>query len=195
MRRGIALERKGNYQEAVKAFQEALVLEPDDVRIHYDIGRAQYEMKQHGEALEHFRLGLLSKSRPLRAKSLYNMGNCHYRQQQLDEAITSYTQALLQKPNNLQAKQNLEFCWKMKAQQQQQPPDSTQQKPQQQPQQPQQPQQTQRPQQPQQAEAQKGAISKDQANRMLQTLQSREKERLKNQPKPPQERNAGGRDW
>ena len=198
MRRGLGLERKGKYKQAVKAFQEALVLEPDDVRIHYDIGRAQYEMNQHPEAMEHFQLGLLSKSRPLRANSLYNMGNCQYRQHQLDEAITSYTQALLQRPNDLQAKQNLEYCWKVKAEQQQHP-DSTQQQQQQQ-QQKQQQQQRPQPREPQQQQqqqqqAQKGAISKEQANRMLQALQSKEKENLKNQPKPPKDRSAAGKDW
>jgi len=191
MRRGLALESKGKYDDAIKAFQEAFVLEPDNVRIHYDIGRAQYQNKQHAEALDSFQLGLLSKSRALRAKTLYNMGNCHYQEKRLDEAITSYTLALLQNPGNLQAKQNLEYCWKMKAEQQQKP-DSTQ-KQQQQQQQKQEQQQQQK--QPQPAEAQKGSISKDQADRMLQALQSKERENLKNQPKKPQQPDAGGKDW
>jgi Ca-activated chloride channel family protein len=190
MRRGLALERAGKYDEAVKAFQEALVLEPDNVRIHYNIGRALHQMKQQPEALGHFQLGLLSKSRPLRAKSLYNMGNCQFRQNHLDEAIASYTQVLLQQPGDLQAKQNLEYCWKMK-QQQQQKPDSTQQKPQNEQQQ----QQQQQKQQSRQAQARKGAISRDQADRMLQALQGKEKENLKNQPKRPSAKDAGGKDW
>jgi len=191
MRRGLALERKGKHEQAVQAYQEALVLEPDNVRIHYDIGRARYEMKQHPEAAEHFQLGLLSKSRAMRANSLYNLGNCQYRQNRLDEAIAMYTQALLQRPGDVRAKQNLEYCWKKKAEQQQKP-DSTQQQQQQQQKQPPKPQE--QP-QPQQAEAQKGAISKEQADRMLQALLAKEKENLKNRPKPPKERNAGGKDW
>jgi Ca-activated chloride channel family protein len=188
MRRGLALERHGKYEEAAKAYQEALVLEPDNVRIHYDTGRALYEMNQHPEALDHFQLGLLSKSRALRAKSLYNMGNGQYRQKRLDEAIASYTQALLQRPDDLQAKQNLEYCWKMKEQQQQKP-DSTQQKP------PNQQQQRQERQRAQQAQAEEGAIGREQADRMLRALQGKEKENLKNQPKKPPQRNAGGKDW
>ncbi|HEY6195131.1 MAG TPA: tetratricopeptide repeat protein, partial [Candidatus Eisenbacteria bacterium] len=193
MRRGLALERDGKYEEAIKAFEEALVLEPDNVRIHYDIGRARYELNQHSDAVDHFQLGLLSKSRKVRARSLYNMGNAQVRQKQLDEAITSYTQALLLKPDDLDAKQNLEYCWKLKEQAKQQPDSSKKQPPpQSQPkQQPQQPE----PQPSQQAAAQKGAISKEQADRMLQALQSKEKQNLKNQPKPPQQQNAGGKDW
>ena len=118
------------------------------------------------------------------------MGNCQFRQTRLDEAIASYTQALLQQPGDLQAKQNLEYCWKMK-QQQQQKPDSTQQKPQNEQQQ----QQQQQKQQSRQAQARKGAISRDQADRMLQALQGKEKENLKNQPKRPSAKDAGGKDW
>lgn len=197
MRRGLALEREGKFADAIKAFEEALVLEPDNVRIHYDIGRARYELNQHADAVDHFQLGLLSKSQALRANSLYNLGDTQYRQKQLDEAIASYTQSLLLRPDDLNAKQNLEYCWKMKAQPQQQKPDSSrkpppQQKPQQQQKQPQ-PQQS--PQQAQSGQGEKGAMSREQAERMLQALASKERQNLKNQPKPPQPQNAGGKDW
>jgi len=193
MRRGLALERQGKYEEAVKAFEEALVLEPDNVRIHYDIGRARYEMSQHGDAAGHFQLGLLSKSRKLRANSLYNMGNTHFRQKQLDEAITSYAQALLVRPDDVRAKQNLEYCLKLKREQKQDSTGQQQPPPQQQPKESQQ--QQPEPSQAQQAQAQKGAISREQADRMLQAVQSRERQNLKNQPKPQQQQGAGGKDW
>jgi Ca-activated chloride channel homolog len=195
MRQGLSLERQGKYDQAVRAFQEALVLEPDNIRIRYDLGRALYESKQPAEAAQHFQLGVLSKSRPLRARSLYNLGNCQVRQNQLEEAIVSYTQSLLQRPDDAKAKQNLEYCRKL-LQQQKQQPDSTQ-KNQQQKQQQQRPQpqpREQAQQAPPPAE-QKGAISKEQADRMLQALQSRERENLKNQPKKPPARAAGGKDW
>lgn len=188
MRRGNALERKGRHDEAVKSYQEALVLEPDNVRIHYNIGRALYNMNQQPEAIEHFQLGLLSKKKPLRANSLYNLGDCQFRQKKLDEAIASYTQALLLRPDDLQAKQNLELCWKMKDQQKQQPDSTRRQQPQNRQQ------EQQRQQQAQQAQAQKGAISKEQADRMLQALQSKERETMKRQPKRPPQR-GGGKDW
>ncbi|HEY6867854.1 MAG TPA: VWA domain-containing protein [Candidatus Eisenbacteria bacterium] len=190
MRHGLALERQGRYAEAAKAYQEALVLEPDNSRIRYNIGRALYEANQPREAAEDFQLGVLTKSRPLRAKTLYNLGNAQFRQQQLDQAIASYTLALLQRPNDLAAKENLEFCLKAR-QQQKQPPDSTRQQP---PQQNPQPQQQPQP-QPQQAQAQKGAISKEQAERMLQALRASEREQERKQPHKPQAPAAGGRDW
>lgn len=193
MRRGLALERRGKYEEAVKAYRDAFVLEPDNERIHYDLGRALYEAKQVPEAAEHFQLGALSKSKPLRARTLYNLGNAHFRQNQLDEAIGAYTLALLQNPRDLDAKQNLEYCWKKK-QEQQSKPDSTKQQPppKQNPQQQPPPQAQPRP---QQAQAQKGAIGKDEADRMLQALQARERENMKKQPKQPPRAQPNARDW
>jgi Ca-activated chloride channel family protein len=188
MRKGLALERRGKYAEAMRAFQDALILEPDNVRIHYDIGRVLYEVKNDSEAVDHFQLGVLSKSRIARARSLYNMGDAKFRQRKLDEAITSFSQALLLNPRDMKAKQNLEYCLKMKSEQPQKP-DSTQKQPQSQPKP--QPQQS----RPQPAEARKGAISKEQADRMLQALESKERENLKNQPKKPPEASPGGKDW
>jgi Ca-activated chloride channel family protein len=196
MRRGLELERQGKLADAAKAYQEALVLEPDNVRIRYDLGRVLYEQKQYPDAQDHFQLGLLSKQKTVRAHALYNLANTHFKQGRLDEAIASYSLALIQDPSDLDAKQNLELCWKIK-QDMQQHPDSSQkqQQPQQQPRR--QPQQQPQP-QPQQAQAQpapKGAISKEQADRMLQALQSKDRENLKKQPKPAQSGAPGGKDW
>lgn len=192
MRRGLALERGKKYDEAIKAYQEALVLEPDNVRIHYDMARALYEKNQLPEAADHFQLGVLTKSKTLKANTLYNLGNTEFKQGQLDQAIASYTLALVQNPGDVEAKQNLEYCLKVKKEAK---PDSSQKQPKPQPQQNQQQRQPQPQPQPQQAQPQKGAIGKEQADRMLQALQARERDKMKNQPKKPQEQKPGGKDW
>ena len=192
MRRGLSLEKQGKYDEAIKTFQEAQVLEPDNIGIHYDLGRAMYEKKQFAESVDQFQLGLLSKNPSLRARSLYNTGNAQFRQNRLQEAITFYSQSLLVRPDDLNAKQNLEYCWKMLEQAKQQPDSSGKQPPQNR-QQPPKPEEQKA--QPQQAAEEKGPISKDQAKRMLEALQRSEKENLRNQPKKPPERAPGGKDW
>jgi Ca-activated chloride channel family protein len=195
MRRGLELEKQGKLADAAKAYQEALVLEPDNMRIRYNLGRVMYEQNQLPEAADHFQLGVLSKQKTFRAHTLYNLANTHFKQGKLDDAIAAYSLALIQDPSDTQAKQNLELCWKIKQQMQQQPDSSKQQQPQGQPQD--QPQQQPQPQQ-QQAQAQpapKGSIPREQADRMLQALQSKERENLKKQPKPPQSGAPGGKDW
>lgn len=185
MREGLALERKGKHDEALRKYQEALVLEPDNVRIRYDQGRALYRLDKHAEAIGEFQLALLARDRRLRARSLYNTGNAHVRQGRLDAAIAAYSQALLLDPKDLQAKQNLEYCWKMKAQ----PPDSTRQQEQPQPQPAPQP-------QPQPApQPKEGEISREQAERMLQALQGREREDMKKQQRRAGRPVPGGKDW
>jgi Ca-activated chloride channel family protein len=199
MRRGLALEKAGKYADAAKAYQEALVLEPDNVRIRYNLGRVMYEQQQFPEAADHFQLGLLSKQKTVRAHALYNLANTHFKAGRLDDAIGAYSLALLQDPSDLEAKQNLELCWKIKQEMQQHPDTSKKQQQQQQQQPQQQPQGQPQPQpQGQQAQAQpapKGSIPKEQADRMLQALQSKERENLKKQPKPPQSGAPGGKDW
>ena len=190
MREGGSLERRGKYEEAVRKYQDALVLEPDNIRIHYNLGRALYRMSKQPEAAAEFQLGLLSKARRLKARSLYNIGNCQFKQNGLDAAIASYSQALMLDPGDQQAKQNLEYCWKMKDQPKQQKSDSTRtQQPQDRP-----PQDQPQPQR-QPAQAREGEISKEQAERMLQALQSKEREDMKKQPKQPKQPGAGGKDW
>jgi Ca-activated chloride channel family protein len=127
MRRGLALEKEGKLAEAAKAYQEALVLEPDNVRIRYNLGRVMYEQQQLPEAADHFQLGLLSKQKTLRAHALYNLANTHFKSGRLDDAIGAYSLALLQDPSDLEAKQNLELCWKIKKEMQQHPDSSKQQ--------------------------------------------------------------------
>ena len=121
-----------------------------------------------------------------------HLANTQFKQGKLDEAIATYSLALMQDPSDLEAKQNLELCWKIK-QEMQQHPDSS--KKQQQQQQQQQPQQQPQPHQAQAQPAPKGSIPKEQADRMLQALQSKERENLKKQPKPPQSGAPGGKDW
>jgi Ca-activated chloride channel homolog len=189
MRQGLHLERQGKFAEALRRYQDALVLEPDNERIHYDQGRALYRLNKQPEAIAEFQLGLLSKSRRLRARSLYNIGNAQFRQGQLDAAIASYSQALLLQPGDREARHNLEFCWKMK----EQPPDTSRKQPQQQPQQQPQPQQRQPQSAP--AQARPGEISRDQADRMLQALQGREREDMKKKQQRSGPPAAGGKDW
>lgn len=178
MRQGNRQYEKGEYEEALQSYQEALVQEPDNPRIHYNIGRALYKMERYDEAISEFELGCLEKDKKFQANTFYNIGNCQYKKGQLGAAIDAYKTTLLLDHEDMSAKQNLEFCLKMKEQAQNQPQsDSTgQQQPQPQP-------------QPQQSE-----ISKDEAERILQALQSRERENLE-KAKEPEKPERVEKDW
>ena len=165
MRRGNYLEQKGEYDAALQSYQKALVQEPDNPKIHYNIGRVLYRMGKYDEAVSEFQLGLLENERTFQSDVFYNIGNSQFKKGRLEAAIDAYRMSLLANPKDLQAKQNLEFCLKVKEQLENQPQgDSTgqnQQPPDEQP----------RPQQD-------GEISKEQAERVLQAMENKEKENL-----------------
>lgn len=195
MRSGNKALNKGNIEQALEKYQEALVQEPDNEKIHYNIGRALYKLQKYPEAISEFQLGLLTKDKSFQAKTLYNIGNCHFKQNKLDEAISSYVSSLLLNPNDMKTKQNLEFCLKQKEQQQSQN-DSTKQdqQNQQQNQQKNDQNQQQQAQQPK-PQPQKGQMNKDEADRILQALQNKEKETMKKQKEQPQKQEKVDKDW
>lgn len=185
MRAGNAQMKKGNFQEAHDRYQEALVLEPDNPRIHYNLGRALHKQGKHQEAASEFQLAMLSKDRKLQSRTMYNIGNCAYRQGGLDQAVQAYTMSLLLNPNDLQAKQNLELALKMMERQKNQN-DSTKQNQQQQ--------QQQKQQQPK-PQPQKGQMSREEADRVLQSLQNREKQDMKKQQERQRKQAKVEKDW
>lgn len=185
MRRGNHLERKGEYEEALKCYQEALVLEPDDPQIHYNIGRVLYRLQRYDEAISEFQLGFLGRDNDFRSDVFYNIGNSQFKKGQLEPAIESYKMSLLADPDDIEAKQNLEFCLKIKEQMQNQPQsDSTQQ----------QQEQSQEEQQKPQPQPKEGEISREDADRVLQALQSEEKKNLE-RSRTPERKEDVDKDW
>lgn len=185
MRKGNYLFRKGEYEEALAKYQEALVLEPDNPKIHYNIARALYKLEKYDEAISEFQMGLLEKDRDFQADVFYNIGNSKFKQGQLDAAIESYTVSLLVDHRDKEAKQNLEFCLKVKEQmEQQQQSDSTAQNEQ----------KKQHRQEQPQPQPQQGDINQEQAERILQALQNREKENLK-KARQPETKARVEKDW
>lgn len=184
MRKGNGLARQGKYEDAIRKYQEALVQEPDNTKIHYNLARALYKNNKFPEAEAEYQLCLLTKDRAFQAQTLYNIGNCKFKQGDLEAAIDSYRASLMLNPRDRDAKQNLEYCQKLKDQMKNQPQnDSTKQN--------QQPQQQQQQPQPQ---PKPGEISKEDADRVLQALQNREKEtRKQNQERPEKEKVE--KDW
>ncbi len=182
MRKGNTLMRQEKYEDALKKYQEAQVLEPDNIKIHYNMARALYKLERYPEAISEFELGLLTKDKKFQANTFYNIGNCKFKQGDLEGAINAYKTSLILNNKDIKAKQNLEFCLKLKEQLKNQPQrDSTKQEQQQQP-------------QPQpQPQMQRPEMSRDQANRILEALKNKEKDKKKKEQKI--ERQKVEKDW
>lgn len=189
-----SLGRAGNshfqrqkFEEALSFYQRAEVLEPDNLRIHYNIGNTLYRLGKLPEAVQELSLAIVDKNPQVRSQAFYNLGNTFFRMNRLDDAINAYKMALLANPKDRQAKENLEFCLKKK-QEQSQKPDSTQQE------QRQQSGENKQEMQKSQPKPQEGQMDKEQAERILEAIENKEKQTQK-EARRPKGRKQVEKDW
>ncbi len=191
------------FDEANNKYRDALIDNPENPIINFNIGNALYKKKKFEDALKDYEKSLSVDDILNQSKSYYNMGNSLYRMGKLPESILAYTQALKLNPNDEDAKYNLEFVRaKLKEQAQNQPQNNQQQQQQQQQDQQQQgenqeqkkeeqqqdqkqeEQSEQQEQEQQQAEQQQPQeMSKEEAERILNALKEDEKD-LQKEKKP-----------
>jgi protein O-mannosyl-transferase len=102
---GDALDKKGQLDEAISHYQEALRLKPDDALVYNNLGVA-FDKKGLGEdAIRQYRE--IIRLEPDRPFPHYNLGNALLRKGLIDEAIEQYQEALRLKPDYADAHNNL----------------------------------------------------------------------------------------
>lgn len=90
---GVQAQQSGNVQDALREFQKALELDPDNPDAHNALGILLHlSFRRPGEALEHYEKAL--KVRPTFSEARTNMANVHLDQGRYDEAIKLYEQVL-----------------------------------------------------------------------------------------------------
>ena len=88
------------YEEASKIYGKLLSGSPDSSILNYDAGVVCYKKKDYEKAVEHFTKALLTEASDIEAMTNYNIGNCKYRQAEerlktdLASAIERYREAL-----------------------------------------------------------------------------------------------------
>jgi tetratricopeptide (TPR) repeat protein len=197
------------YDEANNKYRDALVNNPENPVIHFNIGNAQYKKKIYEESLKAYEKSLSIDDVMTQSKAYYNMGNTLYRAGKLPESILAYTQALRLNPNDEDAKYNLEFVRaQLKNQAQKQPQDGQQQQQQQDQQQQQgenqekndeqqdqQEQQEQQEQQQQSEQKDQQQMNKEEAERILEALKEDEKDLQKDKKNVKTGRVRVVKDW
>lgn len=92
--------RRGDFDQALKDYNQAMVDAPDSDIINFNQAAAFYKKEDYEKAREYFTKSLISDNRKLEADALYNIGNCKYKSGQLkkntdlEEAVNLYRQAL-----------------------------------------------------------------------------------------------------
>lgn len=217
---------KGDYETAEQIYRELLSEDPGNTRVLFNLGNTFAKQQKYEEAIEAFeRFKRMTDSPQERSTADYNIGNLHSEKEQWNEAIEQYRKALRQNPADDDARYNYELARRMQQeqpqqqqqQQQQQQGDGESRQQDQSEQEQQQRQQNQddsesqdQQQQDQQEGGQgdqqrneqqrpqdmEGQLSPEEAERMLNALESKEKDLLKEHLKqqvPPTPQNA--KDW
>lgn len=123
---GNRLFQEGKFGEAISAYGEALVDNPSDPRLNFNMGAARYKAGKYAEALSSFsRVPEMPDASQRAAYAAYNAGNAQYQigaaaetsdpQEALnayEAALASYRRALGANPTDQDAKFNYEFVTK-----------------------------------------------------------------------------------
>jgi len=224
IKEGVEAFKDEQWDEALNNFQDALVGDPTNPLLHYNVGDALYKKKNYEEAVNSYEKALNTNDIKLQGKAYYNIGNSYYRLNKYQEAIDYYKKALELNPDDVDAKYNLELVrakikemadkqpmnnqqqqsqQKQQGDQQQQQQEGGEKENQQQQAEQQQGEKEQQPQQQQQQEKQqamedqkkqeqqqaaqaqeKKELTKEEAERILRALRSKEDENKKLRPMP-----------
>ncbi len=104
------LYRQGNFARAQKAYTEADMNHPKDIRYRYNRGCAAYQNSDYKAADAAFSSVLKrTDDKELRYKALYNLGNTAFKQKDFESAASYYKQAIICNPNSEDAGYNLEL--------------------------------------------------------------------------------------
>jgi Ca-activated chloride channel homolog len=133
-KKGNDLYKKGNYEEALKQYDDALLLAPADTLLKMNKGSTLYRLGKLDEAEAEYNTALSQKNKKKQADAHYNLGNIQFKQgdalsqsggqgamDKYKSALQHYITALDMQPYNKDAKWNIELAQRrIKIQEQQQ---------------------------------------------------------------------------
>ncbi|MCA9889209.1 MAG: tetratricopeptide repeat protein [Anaerolineae bacterium] len=100
----------GNLEVAIRAYQEAQVLEPDNPVFYYNAADALAQADNIPSAIEALEFAIESGDPSIIADAHYNLGRIYYLQDDYSLAIEQFQNALRVNPNHSDARFNLELA-------------------------------------------------------------------------------------
>ena len=111
VRKGTRQYHKGNYEQAIERYEQALKAAPGQFEATYDLGNALYKAERYDHAEQTMQQAAADslRSDTERAEAFYNLGNAQFKQQKYKEALESYKQSLRLNPSDMEAKYNYAY--------------------------------------------------------------------------------------
>jgi Ca-activated chloride channel family protein len=110
VKKGSDLFTQEKYDDALNAFVDGQIENPENAQLKYDIASSKYMMKNYEDALKgYLDVAATARDPRLEEKALFNAGNTLYRQGKLEQSIEYYKKALALAPEDKDAQQNIEF--------------------------------------------------------------------------------------
>jgi Ca-activated chloride channel homolog len=116
LNRGNDFYKKGNYSQSQDVYGKILAKKKNDLKARFNSGDSLYKEGRFSESAEVFK-SLTDKSidKNLREKAFYNLGNSFFQQEDYKSAIGAYEEALKIDPKDTDAQSNIELAKKMLA--------------------------------------------------------------------------------
>jgi protein O-mannosyl-transferase len=102
---GIALRDRGETEQAISHYRQAIGFRPNYAEAHYNLARLLVEKGEFSDAIAHYEKALLIN--PADAEAQNNLGAALFETGQVEKAITCYEKALVIRPDYAEASINL----------------------------------------------------------------------------------------
>lgn len=110
---GNAYYHQGAYDDALRAYESALVNAPDNGLFYFNVAQALEGRGEVEQAIEALEQAILRGDRSVQVASYHNLGNVYFRQGRYEDAIEAYRQALRLDDGNEDTRFNLELALSM----------------------------------------------------------------------------------
>ncbi len=118
-----SLYKQGKFNEALKLYEDALLLDPADNKLKMNKGSALYQLEDYENAESAYSEALSEKDKKVLAHAHYNLGNILFKQgekleaagnpaaqERYSKALENYINSLKLRPNDRDAKWNLQLA-------------------------------------------------------------------------------------
>ena len=111
-KKGNDFYKKGDFNNALVYYNKALMENPGEYLLHYNVANIFYKMKKYDEAMSNYEHSLFGAEKKDTAAIHYNLGNAAFKKKDYEKAVQSYVNSLKIESENKQTKYNLELAIK-----------------------------------------------------------------------------------